>query len=384
MVRILLPLMAINVWLSAIAAIYSSVLAAHDRFDVARGVDMVVLLVRTVGTIYVLEQGWDLWGLVITVIVGNVCAVIGNWLFAQRVHGGLRSFPFCYCKVRLRELFGYGMAVFIINSAVKMIGQSDLVVVGIFLSVADVREYSVGAMLILYTSTFLKIIVRTYFPALQRACARTAREEVLELFSRQIMISIFFGVIVYFGYAFFSEPFIHLWMEQPSFGQQSVEISSQVMCILAIASFPLIFINPIGGVLAAMGRIRAAAWISFGEAITNLVFSIVAVTLLDLGLLGVAYATLFARLIVSGVMMPRLFSQVMNIKLNEMAKKYFFPFLLAMLSFASLCQLSRYLYTPNSWMSFALNVTIVAITGAILLGKILFTKESLSLRCRRK
>nr|WP_320114293.1 oligosaccharide flippase family protein [uncultured Desulfuromonas sp.] len=383
-VRVLLPLMVVNVWLSAIAAIYSSVLAAHDRFDIARGVDVIVLIVRTIGTIYVLKNSWGLWGLVITVIVGNVCAVAGNWFFARRVHNGLKSFPFCYKKIRLKELFSYGIAVFIINSAVKMIGQSDLVVVGIFLSVADVREYSVGAMLVLYTSTFLKIIVRTYFPAIQRAIARQKREEVIELFSRQMNISIFFGVIVYLGYAFFSEPFIYLWMGQPSFGRQSVEASSQIMGILAFASLPMIYINPIGGILAAMGRIRSAAWVSLGEALTNLFFSIVAVTFFDLGLLGVAYATLLARFVVSGVAMPCLFCQVMSIKLVEIFKNWFLPGLLAMLCFAGLCYLSHYFYTPQTWLSFLLNVLIVAIVGALFLVKIIFTQESLFLKWRKR
>jgi len=58
MVRMLLPLMVVNVWLSAVAAIYSSVLAAHDRFDVARSVDLGVLIVRTAGTVWVLHIGW--------------------------------------------------------------------------------------------------------------------------------------------------------------------------------------------------------------------------------------------------------------------------------------------------------------------------------------
>ena len=45
--------MMVNVWLAAVAAIYSSVMAAYDRFVVARSIDMVILLLRTLGTIYV-------------------------------------------------------------------------------------------------------------------------------------------------------------------------------------------------------------------------------------------------------------------------------------------------------------------------------------------
>lgn len=211
-VRILLPLMVVNVWLSAVAAIYSSILAAHDRFDIARGVDMVVLLVRTLGTIYALEKGWGLWGLVVAVIAGNLCAVLGNRIYAGRVHNALRSFPFLYSKKRLGELFGYGIPAFITSAATKIAGQSSLVIVGILLSVSDVREYSVGGMIVLYSSTFIKIISRTFFPSIQKAAARNDLKEVRSLLTKQLKISIIFGATLYIGYVFYADDFIRIWM----------------------------------------------------------------------------------------------------------------------------------------------------------------------------
>ena len=92
-VRMLLPLMVITVWLSVIAAIYSSVLAAHDRFDVARGIDLGILVIRTMVTVLALEMGWDLWGLVLAIIIGNICAVIGNRFFCRKSSQRSKIFP---------------------------------------------------------------------------------------------------------------------------------------------------------------------------------------------------------------------------------------------------------------------------------------------------
>ena len=115
-------------------------------------------------TVLALEKGWDLWGLVLAIIIGNSCAVIGNRFFAGKAHKGLRSFPALYSKERLKELLNYGIAAFISKSAIKIIGQSDLIIVGVFLSVADVREYSVGAMLVYYSATFIGLIGKHILP----------------------------------------------------------------------------------------------------------------------------------------------------------------------------------------------------------------------------
>jgi O-antigen/teichoic acid export membrane protein len=315
-VRYLLPLMVVNVWLSAIAAIYSSVLAAHDRFDVARIVDMVVLVIRTVATIYALHVGWGLWGLAGTVIGGNILAVVGNRIYAGKYHQGLRSLPFLFSRKRLQELVGYGTYAFITSAAVKIIGQSDLVIVGAFLSVADVREYSVGAMLIYYSATFIKIISRTYFPAVQRAVARFEMGEVRNLFYRQMQISWFFGLLVWIGYFFYSHEFIQLWMLQPSFDQKSVAASSEIMSLLAVASIPLLFIIPCQNVLAASGKIRFTATLSIIEAIVNVVFSIVFGLVFNWGLLGVAAGTAVSRLLIPCVFLPSVICREIGIPIK--------------------------------------------------------------------
>lgn len=160
--------MALNIWFAAVAAIYSSVLTAHDRFDIARSIDLGVLLVRTASTIYALHVGWGLWGLAGAMVLGNLFALMANRFFAGSIFSGLRSFPLLFSRNRMKELFGYGFYAFISSITVKIIGQSDLVIVGAFLSVAAVREYSVGAMLVFYSAPFLSLIGNTFFPIVQR------------------------------------------------------------------------------------------------------------------------------------------------------------------------------------------------------------------------
>jgi O-antigen/teichoic acid export membrane protein len=360
-VRILLPLMVVNVWLSAIAAIYSSVLAAHDRFDVARGVDMFVLFARTIVTIYVLEKGWGLWGLVLAVIVGNLCAVVGNRIFAGKVHKGLRSFPFLFSRERLAELFGYGLPAAISNSALKIIGQSNLLIVGFILGVAAVREYNVGSMLILYTFVFIKLIGRTFFPSIQRSVSAGRDGEARHLFFRQLRVSLIVGLVVYLGYFFYSEPFIRLWMMQDNFDLDSVKASSEVMSILALANLPILLTSPCKGYLAAKGFVKFNAVISIAEALVAVFFSILFGLVFQYGLAGVASGTLVGRILVSSTLMPYHLGKNSKVKISRFIKEAVVPGLLSGGLFSLFSYVLIKSWIPMTWTVFFLQIAILLI-----------------------
>jgi len=382
-VRVLLPLMVVNIWLSAIAAIYSSVLAAHDRFDVARGVDMVVLLVRTIGTIYVLEMGWGLCGLVFAIIAGNVCAVIGNRIYAGKVHKGLKTFPFLYSKERLKELFSYGIAAFISNVALKIIGQSDLIIVGIFLSVAAVREYSVGAMIVYYSASSVAIIGTTFFPTIQRTVSGGSLGEVRHLFYRQMRITLCFGLLVYVGFVIYSQPFINLWMFQDNFDHHAVAGAAGVMTVLALSKFPTLFIAPCINVLSALGYVGFTARLTMLEAVANLIFSILFVKFFNLGIIGVAAGTLVARLFVSTFVVPYYLCCKLNIAGIQFFKILVLPAIISAGLFSAVCFLLLKIWNPVTWLAFTSQIFIVIIIWVII-GILLLLPEDIRQRGKIK
>lgn len=365
-VRLLLPFLAINIWLAAVATIYSSVLTSHDRFDIARGIDMVVLIIRTLSTIYALHIGWGLWGLAGAVILGNFSALVLNRLFSGFIFRGLRSFPFMFSRNRVKELFGYGVYAFISNVAVKIIGQSDLVIVGILLSVAAVREYSVGAMLVYYSAPFLGMITGTFFPAVQRTVARGDMNEVRPLLYRQLSISFCFGLVAYIGLAFYAQTFIKLWMLQDGFDMHAVTAAATVMTILALSKLPTLYLGPCESLLAAMGHVRFTAMRAITEAIMNLVLSLFFVLALGWGLAGVAAGTLVARLLVASISVPLFLSRRAAISLSQFLSVAILPAALAAGCFSLVCMGLVQLWPIATWADFVMQVgTAVAVWGLI-------------------
>jgi O-antigen/teichoic acid export membrane protein len=304
LLKLLLPLMAGSLWITAYATIYSSVLTAHDRFDLARGVDLIVLAVRTIGTIIVLSLGYGILGLTLVVIACSLVGLLANWSLAKWVHTGLKCWPPMLARERLRELFGYGIPAFISSVAGRLIGQTDLVVVAAVISTDDVTPYSVGAMLVYYTISFIARIQRTFFPPVQRAIARGEMGPARWLFRRQVQLGLLCGVPAYVGFIIFGGVFIRCWMLGPEFTEEMVQQSALVMAILAASRLALLPALGSEGMLAALGHVRQNAAIGIGEALLNLGLSLLFVLGFGWGLPGVAGGTLAAAIVVRMLILP--------------------------------------------------------------------------------
>lgn len=363
-VKVLLPLMAVNVWISAVRTVVSSVLGAHERFDLARGVDLAVLAARAAGTVAALTMGYGIAGLAVAVIGANLIGLVGTWGLARRVHEGLRLWPLMLDKTRLRELAGYGVAAFISAIAVKVIGQTDLIIVGAAIDVEEVATYSVGAMLVYYSSTFLGQIAGTFFPPVQKAVARGEMGPARWLFNRQVRLATMLGIPMFVGFIVFAEPFIRLWMLAPEFPEASVQAAALVMTVLAVSKLALLPAFGSRQVLAAMGHIKFTAGLTSVEAAVNLGLSLLFVLVLGWGLVGVAAGTLVARLLVHTFVMPWYACRKMGRGLGSFLVSVGGPALAAGGCYAAWCLVLRTWLRAETWGTFWLCVGL-ALAGYV-------------------
>lgn len=358
LVRLLLPMLALNMWITTFGAVLASVLIAHDRFDLSNAVGLVTLAIRTAGTVLVLNAGMGLLGLTLIVLGCNVLGVIITWILARRIYRRLKVWPFVFSKPRMREILGYGVAAFVSAIAIKIIGQTDLVIVGATIGVGEVTTYSVGAMLIYYSSTFIGQIGSTFFPPVQRAVAKGEIGSARWLFFRQARISLIFGLPMYVGFIIFAEPFIRLWMFGPSFSQAAVESAAIVMGILAGSKLLYLLTVGSGGLLASLGHIRFNAAVAIIEAGLNLGLSLLFVLIFDLGLAGIATATIVSRLMVRTFIQPWYACQKARIAWRSFLINVGGTGLLGGALFAIPCFAVRRMLKTDSWEIFLLQVAL--------------------------
>jgi O-antigen/teichoic acid export membrane protein len=351
-VRLLLPLLALNVWLSAIGGAFASILAAHDRFDLSQGIDVAVLIVRTIATVAVLLTGQGIVGLTLVTVGASALAAVGAWCLAHRIYPRLRVWPLTMSRERLRELLGYGVAAFLGSVAINILGQTDLLLVGILFSVQAVAVYSVGAMLVWYTSPFVVHISGTIFPAIQRDVATGDLNSVRWTYLRLVMISLVFGLPMYLGFAIFGDSFINLWMGR--------EFSEAAIVIIILSASKLILLVPTGAwnLLYATGNVWFTTVVTMVEAILKLALALVFVMALGWGLAGVAAGTLVAVLLARGVLLPWYAHRRIGLTNRTFAARAVVPGLLCGTAFAGWCILVRLVVPGDTWLLFAAQVAL--------------------------
>ncbi len=357
MVAFLLPALAVNLWFTAIRTIDSSVLTAYERFDLARSVDLVVLAVQTGATVAVLSMGWGIVGLTCAIIGANLVGLSATAWLARRVHRQLRHWPMVFQRDRLKELIGFGVASFVSSISVKIIGQSDLLIVGAVLGMHEVGIYSVGAMLLYYSNTLLGQIGRTFFPALQKAAAREEMGNLRWLYLRQARLGGILGILMYVGIIVFARPFINLWMFEPGkFEQTAVDQASAVMMVLAGSKLLSVLSLAANPVLTATGYVRFSAIVTVIEAITNLSLSLLFVLVFGWGLIGVALGTLVARALTSTFWLTWKAYRCMALPYIHFLQHLLLPEIIAGTCFAGACCAMRTLIGTGDWLRFALAV----------------------------
>jgi O-antigen/teichoic acid export membrane protein len=361
-VAILLPVLAINIWISAINTILSSLLAAYERFDLARGSDLIVLAVRTICTIITIKLGMGIIGLAVAVIACNVVGMIINLILSYRIHYRLKLWPLMLKRKRMVELYKYGIGAFIIAASVRIIGQTDLILVGNLISINSVAVYSVGAMLINYSGFFITQVETTYFPTLQKAVARENLGEVRLIIYRQVNLSLIIGLLMYIGYLSFGKIFIKLWMFHPdTFPLESVEKAYLVMVVLSCAKLLLLLNSFSKSILAATGYIGFSARMRVIEAIINLVLSIIFVVLFNWDLVGIAAGTFVSHFLIQTIIVPHYACQKAGLNWFHILFGIGGRGLIAGLLFALICFCVQRFFIPNSWVPFLLQVGLTTL-----------------------
>ncbi|WP_321495896.1 oligosaccharide flippase family protein [uncultured Desulfobacter sp.] len=375
-VAVLLPVLAINIWVSALQSVLSSILAAYDRFDLARGADLIMLAVRTAMTIAALEMGTGLIGLTVAVIGCNLVGLAVNWIFSRKIHKGLKIWPLMLKKRRLKELYNYGIGAFIVAASAKIIGQTDLLLVGNLISINSVTVYSVGAMLIYYSDTFIKQIGRTFFPKLQKAVAQNNLKEARSLLYRQVQLRLILGTLMYVGYISFGKTFIFLWMFDPAiFPMASVVNAAKVMAILSLAKLLILMGTFSRSIFAATGHIGFSAKMTGLEALINLTLSISLVVFFNLDLIGIAAGTLGSHLLIQTIILPYYACKKAGINWFHFIMNIGSKALVSGTLFFLICYSVQRGFEVRTWIGFFVQVTLATTCFFPVIWLVLFSED---------
>jgi O-antigen/teichoic acid export membrane protein len=232
------------------------------------------------------QLGFGVRGLIYGLISGFVVS------FAWAMHR--RSTPFHTPSWKhVRSLFDYSRYSFVSMIGGTLYNWMDVIIIGYFLTSADVGVYEVAWRVTLVVLLASKAIGTTVFPAMSKWDAERATERIQDLIPSAVTPSLAFVVPSLFGVIVLSQEILGL-----IFGPEYAGASIVLIILMGGKLFDA-FYDVIGRSLNAIDHPRLAAQAAVVSMILNLVLNIVLVT--QYGIVGAAIATVVS-FIVSAVM----------------------------------------------------------------------------------
>jgi O-antigen/teichoic acid export membrane protein len=196
-----------------------------------------------------------------------------------------------------RKVVNYSAFVLINNLGQKIVFMTDAIVIGIFMPVASVTFYAIAGTLIEYLRKLVVVTAQVLMPMVAHYSALEDQERINKTVVDGSKLTLFISFPVALVFIVLGGEFIALWM-----GEEFREQSGLVLVILAVSQ---IFSAPhqtLSSVLYGLDKHKMLAFFRIGEAISNLVLSIVLLHLY--GITGVALGTAIPHILLTAIILP--------------------------------------------------------------------------------
>ena len=215
---------------------------------------------------------------------GSLVGQAGVLVFARRVFPPLVLRPSLVTRSHLHELFGFSVWAFICDVAWKLVYGVDTVVIAILLGPKWITYYAVGGMLLMRCREFVVQAATVFSPGMIESCAREDWSALQTDFRRGSNLTMGIAILFLVGMIGFGREFIAVWMG-PRF-----DISYHILAVLCVASLFDSGVIITGPIFSGLNRLKLSATVTLIQGIANLICIVLFVVLLQLGIMGVAWA----------------------------------------------------------------------------------------------
>ncbi len=372
--QITVLLCALGVGITLVSGVFGAVLAAINRFDVLSSVTMAQTVARALGVFLILRSGHGL----ITLAYWELTIVFFSGLLTCAV--ALKVFPVCRVRIKrpemktLKLIWSYSFTTFVFIIAVQIIVNTDLLVVGYFLSVGMVTSYTIGSSLVNYASQVVGALSTTFTPLASGLEASGRSGDLQRLLLRGTQATLALALPISITLFLRGKTFIGLWM-----GPQYSHISGTVLQILMISLFFSVANSTAGSIMMAIDKHKPVARWAVFEAVLNLGLTVILVRII--GIYGVAWGTSIAMAFVHLVFWPRYVRKVLDVPMRTFVWNGWGKITLCALPFAMVCAAAdRYWKTTHLLVFFS--QVLATLPVYILCVLIAFRAEARSLHSK--
>ncbi len=269
---------------------------AHLRIDLNSSVSIVVLILRTVLTVFVIMRGKGLVGLALVSLMSDVLTYIANYLILRRIQPGLRISIALADKSMFKELLHYGGYSVVIQVGDQLRFAVDSWMVAAFVGVGAVAHYAIGSRLSNYFLIFMISTVGVLSPWFSQLLGSQDLGGIRKMLAMGTKVATVLSTVIACSFVFYGRAFISRWMG-PSYVDAywpSVILIAAIFCDVAQ--------QPSVAYLLGVSRHRYLAYQTLAEGVANLALSMYWAR--HYGMAGVAMGTLVPMIVAKIFLQP--------------------------------------------------------------------------------
>ena len=192
---------------------FSAIPSGLQRMDVQNGLSIALSLPNVAGTIFVLEKGYGLKGLMVSTLCVFLLSAIASVVIAFRLIPGLEFKPFSFCKRKMMVcLFNFGSRFQLARISGAVTAQTDKMLITYFLTVGMVTFYQLGNSLVSYSASIAYLLVAALMPAFTEIATTGGREMLVEAYFRSMKYLVFVIVPIFFFLVLAAPQIIFMWI----------------------------------------------------------------------------------------------------------------------------------------------------------------------------
>ena len=309
-------LLVSNVYLLSISGVLSNLVIARHKIEIAKSVQIAHLVFYTLVIFLVISDKSVLEDVLYVIVVSSLGYTIFLYFYCRKSF--FEMFPtriFLFDRAVFTRMSGFIVNTFVIGLTGRVQFYTDVLLVGYFMTLADVAYLEITSKLPFYATFIFSSLVAIYYPIFTE---RFHKGELIEL--RRVFVSVNnFSVGIAFSVMIvlmlYGEFFIDIWVGEEKFAGFDVFIV-MVFTILLHA-----VLGPVSTLMQAIGDNRQ---LMFYEVIISILNVCISIALIEpLGLLGVVLGTFISLLFGMLVFYIRLVKKVLNITLSEYVQEIF-------------------------------------------------------------
>jgi len=270
-------------------SIWPGLLTGLQDYHIKNGITILSNLLKAIAIVLLLNIGFGLISLILLTFVMSVFEWLVSMLWVRKRIPYLCIRVVWFEPARLKDLLSFSGVMFIWGIAGTTVQQADRIIIGLFLPVASITIYEVGARLSYYSKQLTHSALWILLPAASDLNAKAEKTalQTLYLKTTKYLVGAYTGIVVVL--LLFGKEFIDLWMGE------GFEESVWIMYILLIGNLYQSQNVVAHVMLGGMGKLRILAKVMIAYPIINIILNISFVT--QWGLIGVALATTFTFVI---------------------------------------------------------------------------------------